>query len=336
MNHTRDTSLFEVASHTVTAMLTALSGGSHQGSVKSVIDSVVRHWSIIIELDYENETSKYRDHLRGLLAAAVPFPPLGQLFNLIHNALGSQFDLSAALANIEKRARARVGDCIGDWGGSNAKARFKEMSALPVQVKPLYQAAPTRPEFERGRRKRLNLLVGQATESTIWDCLALEFSFFHEHLSHHFPRWQQDEQMLSEGYLLAVELVWLEGACEPYEHEILHHYRSINPDMASDSFEQGLWLIKRCPRDQSCFAKFMLEWAASWNSIDQEVSKDLESQLTGIFWRSRPRKDGRGAKDESLRKLVEMAFCPHCRTKVWDFGAIKDTLKAALDRYLPA
>ena len=47
------------------------------------------------------------------------------------------------------------------------------------------------------------------------------------------------------------------------------------------SFWAGRWLLKRC-KSRECVAKFLLEWVAGWDAIEEDVNLDLLSQLIGM------------------------------------------------------
>ncbi len=302
-----------------------------------LLQSLFVQWQSVATIPGDREVDYYRERFNGQLKAVVETPDdpsfepvLRGIWDELKSA--TTFDLTQEIEAVDKRALGRVRECVRAWGGRSARERLRQMRSLPIRFEPLDEERPTEVSFNR-KERCFHIRAGEPANA-LWDYLTLEFSLFHEHLSHHFPRWSRDQNVLSEGYLFALEFDWFQYEAEPLENEVLTHVW--NPRLAESRplVQQGQWFLKRCGTPK-CFAGFLLEWVASWDQIDDEVSEDLKAQLAGVFTRSQPRPQGRPTKDRKLRNLIEELVCPQCESQRWDFENIRNRLATALNQYVP-
>jgi|GEM_PF-6712660 len=192
-------------------------------------------------------------------------PLAGQpIFDSVRNQLNrAEYDYKARIAKLNELGFDTTQKCIQKWGGPKAKARGQQLSILPVRCETRGNAE-TELYYLRGREPSIDLYPGN-TDKLLQECLLLEFNFFHEYLSHAFPDWKTDDDRLSEGWLLALEIEWFKE-----EYTFLDRQTLIDawlPRLGKDkrNFHVAEWLIGRCD-NKVCAKKFMLEWVAERGS----------------------------------------------------------------------
>src|SRR5207244_13305444 len=110
------------------------------------------------------------------------------------------------LGQVNQKAQDGMRECINAWGGKKAKKRVKQLALLPLHCETAGKDE-TESFFERAQ-SRILIRVG-SPEIILLECLVLEFTLFHEYLSHAFPTWSKDVEEISEGCLFALEFEWL-------------------------------------------------------------------------------------------------------------------------------
>jgi hypothetical protein len=264
------------------------------------------------------------------------FPLAGQpIFDSVRSQLSrDEYDYKARIAKLNELGFETAQRCIHKWGGPKARARGKQLRVLGV----LPVRCETRGNVEtelyylRGKKPSIDLYPGN-TDKLLHECLLLEFNFFHEYLSHAFPNWEADDDRLSEGWLLAIEIEWFK---EEYtfldRHSLLEAWL---PRLGVDKrdFQVGSWLLGRCD-NKICAKRFMLEWVADWNANSKDVSADLVSQMFGVMKKSGSKLYGKkSAKNKGTEKVLDSQICDPCAKSYWKINKIRDILEKELDRY---
>jgi hypothetical protein len=260
-------------------------------------------------------------------------PLAGQpIFDSIRNKLNDKaYDYKGRIAELNELGFETARKCVQSWGGPKAQQRLKNLKLLPVRcetggndVTELY--------YERASRPKLLVYPG-SPEKLLQDCVLLEFSFFHEYLSHAFPNWKSDDDRLSEGWLLALEIEWFKE-----EYTFLDRQALVDawlPRLGKDkrAFWVADWLLARC-KDKLCPRKFLLEWAADWNANDSDDNEDLISQITGVMKKAGQKLGGRQPeKKAAIRQVLDDQICSPCTKSSWKINKMRDALEVELDRY---
>lgn len=254
-------------------------------------------------------------------------------FDHIRTELAKPFEHDDRIWELNRRALTQVRECIETWGGLKAKKRIHKLKLLPLRLVST-DAEQTRFFFERSE-PRILIRVG-SERLLLRECLILEFSLFHEYLSHAFPNWSKDVEPVSEGWLFALEFDWFESQYTLRDIELLRAvwHRRFARDRRS--FWAGMWLLKRC-HSRDCVRKFLLEWVAGWDDFDEDDNLDLLSQLQGVYSKSTYKFGGKSPdKVSEMLTLLESTLCGGCPKGTWDIHEMAEKLSSALGVYDPS
>jgi hypothetical protein len=255
------------------------------------------------------------------------------VFDHIRTELGKTFAYDQRLWDVNKRALEEVRKCVTAWGGTKAKKRVKQLKLLPLHFESTDQEQ-TQFFFERSAKRILGRAGSQ--ELLLRECMILEFSFFHEYLSHAFPAWPKDVEPVSEGLLFALEFDWFESEYTVLDNDLLLKVWQQRLEPERRSFWLGRWLLKRCA-SRDCVRKFLLEWVAGWDDFEEDENLDLMSQLQGVYAKTGNKLGGKllSAKHLQTQKLLDAALCDRCDQGTWDIRKIRAELAVALGTYDP-
>ena len=329
-NESIRTRQFRAALRISTLFLEHLSGFDPPATVESphmqLWEKLKKRWGLLSE-DGDQTPDQYCERMRQLLGSAEG---LGEsVFHRMEKDLQKPWKCDPLLLTIGKQSFDELEQCVHEWGGAKAKARFENLKQLPVQCE-TNDGRDTRLSFERDQ-KRILLRVGDH-ESLLQEAMILHFSFFHEYLSHSFPSWSKDQESISEGLLFALEFSWFQSRNTMFESELLGEAWKNRLAGKRGAFRTGQWLLDRCDASPHCVAAFFLEWVAGWPMYSDKVHSDLLSQLIGIATKITSRFDNRD-KEQRTKKLLEQALCRGCSNKVWDLSQLTVDLAAVLKPY---
>jgi hypothetical protein len=255
-----------------------------------------------------------------------------EVFRHVDADLKRPFDWKHALWDINERALEEAKRCVMAWGGLKAQRRLVELRVLPIHCE---TGGGKVSEFYFDRpRSRLLLRAGEL-DLLLLECIVLEFSLFHEYLSHAFPSWKQDYLQMSEGFLFALEFEWFEFNYNPIDTDVLHKVWYPRLEKNRNSLRGGQWLLRQCGLTSDCARKFLLEWAARWSDSTDDVNRDLHSQILGIGNKIGSRLCVQRPKEHKMLGLFGAELCNPCESSGWDFGRMRDRLGELLAAYRP-
>jgi hypothetical protein len=247
------------------------------------LEDLNKRW-LIVAGGPEYEVAEY-----ATVMAKELMPWEGQpLFDHIRSALAKPFAPDRRLEQVNQRALDQARECIKTWGGPKAKKRIGEIGLLPVSCK---RTAADDTQFSFDRESIL--VQAGSHELLLLECMLLEFSFFHEYLSHAFPPWSRDHSEISEGFLFALEFEWLQSNYTLFDNDLLQRVWHPRLEKERDSFRTAQWLFRRCG-SYECVFKFLLEWVAGWQEFSEDKHEDLLSQINGSY-----NKGGREIRDNN-------------------------------------
>ncbi len=252
-------------------------------------------------------------------------------FDYIRTELAKSFAHDRRLSDLNKRALDQVRECLESWGGERAKKRSKQLKLLPLHFESTDQDEM---EFFFERSEDRILARAGSQDFLLRECMILEFSFFHEYLSHAFPTWSKDVEPVSEGLLFGLEFDWFESEYTALDNELLRKvwHRRFGQDRRS--FWAGRWLLNRC-KSRDCVRRFLLEWVAGWEDSDDE-NIDLLSQMQGIYNKTGHKLGGQlSAKQKKTKELLDAVLCGGCEQGRWDIQEMSKELSAILSVYQP-
>lgn len=249
------------------------------------------------------------------------------VFAQLSTRLSEKFDPNARLTAINKVALQQAKDCIQAWGGKEALARVKSLKLLPLKCESTNKDG-TELYFNRGRNPSISIRAGHPS-TMLKDCMVLEFSLFHEYLSHAFPNWEADESAISEQWLLALEMDWFEKKYMVFDSTLLS---DVWDSRTGHAFKAAQWFLKRCSNE--CVHKFLLEWVATWRSNAEETNVDLLAQFKGVAKKTAIAfGNAPSAKQKGTLDLLHELLCGPCERGKWDHRAMRDRLAEELTRY---
>jgi hypothetical protein len=260
-------------------------------------------------------------------------PLVGQpIFDSIRTDLSvGSYDYKARIAKLNELGFETARECVLKWGGPKAKDRLESLKLLPVHCETRGNDV-TEFYYERGSKPRILAYPG-ATEKLLQDCVVLEFSFFHEYLSHAFPKWRLDEDRMSEGWLLALEIEWFREEYTFSDRQALLEAWLPRLGIDKRDFHVAHWLLARCD-DKVCAKRFVLEWVADWTSNSKRENEDLLSLITGILKKAGSKLGGKQSKkNAALRQLLDDQICGPCAESSWQINKIRDALEVGMDPY---
>jgi len=275
----------------------------------------------------------YRDLVRTRLDASARVEGYRDVLGPMVTDLGAPFSCEKRLVQLNQRAFEELKRCIRRWGGPAAREREGQLKLLPLRC--ATAAVDDSPILSFVRAKGSLLLRAGLVKDALWECIILEFSIFHEYLSHYFPSWREDREEISEGYLFALEWEWFENEYLPFDVDLLQHIW--NPRLRGNrhSLRFAQWLLRRCPASRDCAARFLLEWVAGWRKLPESLQDDVKSQLSGIANKLLSRMAPLRAKDEELQRRLDDAICGPCQEGNWDLKTVRDRLADALKAFGP-
>jgi hypothetical protein len=254
-------------------------------------------------------------------------------FDHIRTELAKSFAHEKRLTDLNQKALDEVRKCLESWGGERAKKRSKALRLLPLHFEST-DGDQMQFFFERSQKR----ILGRAgsKKCLFRECLILEFSFFHEYLSHVFPAWSKDVERVSEGFLFALEFDWFETAYTALDNELLWDVWQDRLGRERRSFLAGRWLLKRC-KSRECMRRFLLEWVAGWEDSDEDENLDLLSQIQGVYNRTGHKLGGHlSAKQERTRELFDQVLCGPCEDAKWSIRKTRKELAVILSVYAPS
>lgn len=301
-----------------------VAGGS-TGKPSSHLEDLNQRWVL---LKGDQTVSEYVARLEKELFALAGEP----VFDRIRTELAKTFSHEQRLWELNKKALEEVGRCIADWGGTKAKKRIKQLKLLPLHFESTDKDY-TQFFFERAAHRILGRAGSQ--KWLLRECMILEFSLFHEYLSHAFPTWAKDVEPVSEGFLFALEFDWFEAEYTLFDNELLLNVWQPRLKAEREAFWAGRWLLNRC-ESRDCVRRFLLEWVAGWKDFDEDDNLDLLSQLQGVHAKA-GFKLGRAssAKQQETLRLLDKVLCGRCAQAKWDIREMAKELAATLSRYNP-
>lgn len=254
------------------------------------------------------------------------------VFDRIQTELDRSFSYGDQLWRLNQSAFDSVRRCISQWGGTRAKRRLKRIKLLPLHCE---SGAYEQTQFSfEPREKRILVRPGEP-KSLLAECMILEFSLFHEYLSHAFPSWDKDVEQISEGWLFALEFDWFESEYTFHDNDMILRVWKQRLEKERDAFWAGRWLLRRC-NSQRCVRKFLLEWVAGWEQVELDMNLDLLSQLQGIYLKTGHKLGGHSSpKDLKTLDMLDKSVCGPCAKGRWDISSVRNQLESALRAYLP-
>jgi hypothetical protein len=319
--------LFRAATRISAHFYDAVAGtaGSGTGLPSKHLEDLNKRWLL---LEGDQTVIEYERSLEKQLLPLAGEP----VFDHIQTALAKSFAYDQRLWEINKKALEEVRNCVAAWGGPKAKKRIKQLKVLPLHFESTDQ---DQMQFFFERDAKRILCRAGAQELLLRECMILQFSFFHEYLSHAFPTWAKDVEPVSEGLLFALEFDWFESEYTVLDNDLLLKVWQQRLEPERRSFWMGRWLLKRC-HSRDCMRKFLLEWVARWDEFDPDDNIDLMSQLQGVYAKT-GYKLGGGLTPKQLKtlKIVDAALCGRCDRGTWDIHQIREELAAGLSAYGP-
>jgi hypothetical protein len=320
--------LFQTATRVSAHFYDAVAGaaGSGAGLSSKHLEDLNKRWLL---LEGDQTVIEYERSLEKQLLPLAGDP----VFDHIRAELAKTFVYDQRLWDLNKKALEEVRKCIASWGGPKAKKRIKQLKILPLHFESTDQEQ-MQFFFERDA-KRILCRAG-AQELLLRECMILEFSFFHEYLSHTFPTWAKDVEPVSEGLLFALEFDWFESEYTVLDNDLLLKVWQHRLGPERDAFWAGRWLLKRCD-SRDCVRKFLLEWVARWDDFDEDDNLDLVSQLKGVYAKTGYKLGGKlSEKQLKTQELLDAALCGRCDQGTWDIRTMRKELASALGAYEPS
>lgn len=294
-----------------------------------LLENLDERWQLLEKLG-DRPPEEYSKRLRKELRNLVNDPGHG-LFKGVITDLEKPFDWHHRLLELSERALEQVQHCVQLWGGPKAKARLPYLRPLPIHCE---TGGNDEAKYFFDREETRLLVRPGSLKLMLLECMILEFSFFHEYLSHFFPPWEQDVEEISEGFLFALEFEWYMSTSTPFDDNLLDmlwRHRLGGPDRAY--YRLGQWLLRRrCEGAHDCFNRFLLEWVAGWPDYPESLHQDLISQLAGISRRMISRFVLRSKELKTL-DLLEHMICEGCPTGVWNLKHTRTQFAHALEAY---
>jgi hypothetical protein len=310
--------LFQAAVRLATHFFEASEAGHSNGPAH--VERLNQRWEL---LEGDQTVSEYVQTLESELE-----PLKGQpLFDHIRSQLANPFSFDQRLLELNQSALDEVKECIASWGGVQAQARAKDLAPFAIYLETT-DHEDTQFFLEHAPRQ-IRVRPG-SPKTMLRECLILEFSFFHEYLSHAFPAWSKDEVEVSEGLLLALEFDWFESRYTVLDNDFVYRLWSRRLEKQGRAFWVGRWLLNRCD-SRECMRKFLLEWVASWDTVDPDINLDLMSQLKGISQKWGRHLGGNMTdKYKKTQSVINSILCAPCATGVWDIIKMRNQLTTAL------
>jgi hypothetical protein len=321
------TRLFKAATRVSAHFYEAADRTTEESQSAEQVERLNQRWQMVADTDrtVAEYVERFEKELLVLKGEAI--------FDHIRTQLAKPFACEERLSHLNKKALEQARKCATAWGGTRAKRRVKELKALPLHVESTAQEQ-TKISFERQSEREPHILTRAGSPKLLlYECMILEFSLFHEYLSHAFPSWQKDVEEISEGWLFALEFDWFESQYTLLDDELLESVWQGRFGKDRRGFRAGRWLLKRC-KSRDCVRKFLLEWVAGWDGAHESDNLDLLSQLQGVYVKA-GRKFGVQKSSKRLKTLeiLDASLCSGCEGGVWDIADMTKKLRTSLDAY---
>lgn len=286
------------------------------------VEDLNRRWLTIAE-ESELEIAQYTESMVKQLAASEGRP----LFDHMRLHLAKPFSRDARIWQVNQAALKELSQCIQAWGGPKAKRRIAELKLLPLSCQ---TAADDDTHFSFNRQNPSIQIEAGSPTLMLFECLFLEFSFFHEYLSHALPAWSTDFPEISEGFLFALEFEWLQTKYTLFDNDLVQRVWHPRLEKERRAFRTGQWLFRRCS-SYECIGRFLLEWVAGWNDFSEEDHKNLIAQLNGLYNKGGSEFGIVSAKAKKMQDLLHKLLCDPCPNGTWNIQKIQGLLGNALD-----
>jgi hypothetical protein len=286
------------------------------------LEDLNKRWLIL------SQGQEYRvDQYPGVMVNEL-LPWQGQpIFDHIRVELAKPFAYEARMWQVNQSALNAARACINAWGGAKAKERIKQLALLPLHGE---KTGDDDTQFSFDRADPRILIGAGSPEMMLMECMLLEFSLFHEYLSHAFPSWSKDSLEISEGFLFALEFEWLQSEYSLFDYDLALKLWHPRLEKERDSFRTAQWLFRRCG-SYECVKKFLLEWVAGWGDFPEADHADLLSQLKGAYNKIGSKFGKLTPKSQKILKVLDGVLCGPCPNGPWNIKKMKDLLGAALD-----
>jgi hypothetical protein len=295
----------------------------------TLLENLDERWQLLNKLG-DQPPEKYSERLQGELRNIVNDPGHG-LFKNVVAGLENPFNWQNQLLAISERALQQVQECVLKWGGPKARARVSHLQPLPIHCE---TTGDDQAKYFFDREEMRLLVRPGSLKLMLLECMILEFSLFHEYLSHFFPPWKQDREEISDGFLFALEFEWYLSSNTLFDDELFEMlWRPRLGGRGREYYRQGQWLLRRrCERSQDCFGRFLLEWVAAWPEYPDSLHLDLMSQLSGIV----KRMISRFALPPKYLKTIDIlhaVLCEGCLKGRWNLNHVTNEFAQALAAY---
>lgn len=195
-------------------------------------------------------------------------------------------ELESHFSELLSNGHLLMTECVNNRGGSAAKARLLEIpSCLPIHIE-TRSGGHAMTSVTENDGSAIRLLIGEG-RNYLSNYLSLDFYFFHELLSHLFPRITDAAGRLSEGHLMAVEEVFfrehsdvLNGGEFTYLSKIVEKDFAAHLNQSGWSSDDGFY--RKCGvkvgqlelwnDTRKAVAKLLLEFAAGVGSEVEGIS----------------------------------------------------------------
>jgi hypothetical protein len=317
--------LFQTAVRVSAHFYDAVARSPVGNNLEAHLDNLNNRWRF---LKGDQKVIEYERSLQKELLPLVGQP----VFDYIRQALAKPFAYESRLWGLNEAALKQVRECVRTWGGPKAKKRLKKLRLLPLHCE---STASDYTEFFFERNTNSVLVRAGSPKDLLLESMLLEFSFFHEYLSHAFPSWTDDVEQISEGWLFALEFDWFWSRYTLLDNDLIMKVwqRRLEPERRS--FWAAQWLLRRC-KSPDCVRRFLLEWVGGWADFDQNANLDLLSQLEGVH-----NKIGYGlgrgltAKQLKTQEILDATLCDPCEKGSWNISSMVSQLGSALRAYTP-
>ena len=303
--------------------------GPPSAAPQTLFENLNERWRLLHSLG-DQPANVYADKMRRELPNLFDYPG-HELLRSVVTDLEKPFDWKHRLLTVNNLALEQVRQCVHEWGGPKAEARVSRLKPRSIHCETTGDL-DTKFFFDR-EADRLLVRPGYLTP-LLSECMILEFSLFHEYLSHCFPCWVEDREEVSEGFLFALGFEWYLSTNSSFDDDLLEQvWRSRLGEQGREYFRVGQWLLRRpCDGLNLCFNRFLLEWVAVWREYPEDLHLDLISELVGVAKRAVSRFASSGKRNKTL-EIFGQLLCGGCEGSDWNLEDIVGRLAEALQSY---